>query len=101
DFPVEQTTFEKDGDIGNLLFVAGAGVLKSSQKEALAQRFIRFLLSQESQQFFTGNVYEYPVIEGVKDAQSAPAVEAAPELEYSKLSDLDGTLKMMRELGLL
>lgn len=101
EFPVEQTTFEKDGDIGNLLFVAGAGVLKSSQKEALAQRFIRFLLSQESQQFFTGEVYEYPVIEGVKDAQSAPAVEAAPELEYSKLSDLDGTLKMMRELGLL
>ena len=101
DFPVEQTTFANQGDIGNLLFVAGAGVLKSSEKQALGQRFIRFLLSEGSQAFFTGNVYEYPVIEGVKDAQAAPAVEAAPDLPYSKLSDLDGTLKMMRELGLL
>lgn len=101
DYPVEQTTFAQKGDMGNLLFVAGAGVLKSSKNQAVAQRFLRFLLSESSQTFFTTDVFEYPVIEGVETLDVAPAREAAPELPYADLSDLDGTLKMLRELGLL
>lgn len=101
DLPVEQVTFTNQGDMGNLLFVAGAGVLKSSKQQAVAQRFVRFLLSEPSQTFFTTDVYEYPVIEGVQTLDVTPAREAAPQLPYSDLSDLDGTLKMLRELGLL
>lgn len=101
DFLVEQTTFSKNGDLGNLLFVAGAGVLKSSKKQALAQKFLSYLLSDSSQKFFTQSVYEYPVIEGVQTLDVTPARNAAPKVPYSELSDLDGTLKMLRELGLL
>lgn len=101
DFPVEQTTFANKGDLGNLLFVAGAGVLKSSKQPELAQKFLDFLLSKSSQKFFTENVHEYPVIDGVDNLDVTPAKEAAPKVPYSQLSDLDGTLKMLRELGLL
>lgn len=101
DFPVEQTTFAKKGDLGNLMFVAGAAVLKSSKKQALAQQFLRYLLSESAQTFFTKEVYEYPVVEGTGELDVTPAKEAAPKVPYSQLSDLDGTLKMLRELGLL
>lgn len=101
DFPVEQTTFANQGDLGNLLFVAGAGVLQSSKQQALAQQFLNYLLTESSQKFFTENVYEYPVIKGIETLEVTPAAEAAPKVPYSELSDLDGTLKMLRELGLL
>lgn len=104
DFAVEQTTFENKGDLGNLLFVAGAGVLKSSKRQELAQQFLSYLLTDESQLFFTTDVYEYAVTPGVKSADAVNAEnarQAAPDVPYSHMQDLDGTLKMLRDLGLL
>lgn len=104
DFPVEQTTFEA-GDLGNLVFVAGAGILKSSKQQENARKFLEFLLSDTAQEYFTSEVSEYPVTAEVNPAKSLPDREplskAAPEIQYSELQDLDGTLKLLRDLGLL
>lgn len=104
DFPVDQATFASKGDIGNLLFVAGAGVLKSSKNQDTAQKFVDYLLSESSQRFFTTEVYEYPVLTGFEAGSSTMDVtharEAAPKVPYSNLKDLDGTLKLLKELGL-
>lgn len=105
DFPVTQTLFANDGDIGNLLLVAGMGVLNSSDNKEQAQAFIEFLLSPAAQQFFTGEVSEFPIVPGTivtrRDINIDDVIRAAPEVDLNTIGDLEGTLNMLREVGLL
>lgn len=100
-----EQTFFADGDIGNLVFVAGAAVLRASTHQADAVRLLRFLLSAESQRYFTNTVSEYPVTTDVPAAPGLVAPEAltraAPKVPMRSMNDLEGTLKLFRELGLL
>lgn len=102
-FAAEQTFFA-DGDVGNLLNIAGAGVLKSS-KNSNADKFIAFLLSPRAQQYFASEVLEYPVTEGIITSSRLVSMErllqAAPQVNLGDLDDLEGTLAMMRRLGIL
>ncbi len=106
DFPADQALFEA-GDIGNLMMVAGAGVLGSSDNPEAAMEFIEFLLGETAQQYFTGNVYEYPVRGDTVAAFSGigvdygTATEAAAEFDLNEVLDLEGTLEMLEEAGLL
>lgn len=104
-FPVEQTLFANEGDIGNLLLVAGAAVLNSSDHKDEAIAFINYLLGAQAQQYFTGQVYEFPVTEGVIVANPsltlADAQAKAPEVDLNTIGDLEGTLELLREVGLL
>jgi len=103
-FPVAQTFFA-DGDIGNLANVTGVGVLKSSDAQEAAQRFVAFLLTDEAQRFFTEDNYEYPITTSVEPApglvSNAEAAAAAPEVDLGSIDDLEGTLELLREVGLL
>ncbi len=102
--PVAQTFF-KDGDIGNLVFVSGAAVLASSRKQEQAQKFIAYLLKRSSQEFFTAEVNEYPVTTDVKPASNLMNLQAlhkaAPSVKLEQLQDVAGTVKLLKELGLL
>jgi iron(III) transport system substrate-binding protein len=104
DFPVAQTFFA-DGDIGNLANVTGIGVLASSDEQELMHRFIAFLLSDESQRFFTNDNHEYPITTTVPPhpslASNEEALQASPEVDLSAIDDLEGTLRLLREVGLL
>jgi len=100
-----EQAFFADGDIGNLVFVAGAAVLQSSTRPATAVRLLRFLLTVESQRYITDEVAEYPVVTDVPAAAGLVAPEAlsraAPKVPMRSMNDLEGTLKLLRELGLL
>ncbi|HAC16239.1 MAG TPA: iron ABC transporter substrate-binding protein [Bacteroidetes bacterium] len=99
-FPVEQTVFAS-GDIGNMVNVAGIGQLSSSDNPAAIQ-FIEFLLSEETQLWFTQQVFEYPVIElDVANLPTNQIMETAPVINLEELDDLDQTLQLLREVGLL
>lgn len=107
EFPVAQTSFSEAGDIGNLMMPAGVGVLNSSENKDDAIAFINYLLGDSAQQYFTGNVFEYPVT-GVGIVPVAgmglsfsDAVAAAPEFDVNSLTDLEGTIALIREAGLL
>ncbi|PQO24806.1 iron ABC transporter substrate-binding protein [Rhodobacteraceae bacterium WD3A24] len=106
DFPVRHAQFEA-GDIGNLLMTAGIGVLESSDDQEAAFRFVEFLLSPAAQQYFTGNVYEFPLAgEGIPaftglGVTYQEAQDNAPDVDLNALTDLEGTLEMMRDAGLL
>lgn len=104
DYPVAQTTFAP-GDIGNLVNIAGVGVLASSENQDAALRFVRFLLSPAMQQYVTSQLSEYPVIADVIADPSLPPfdamLEASPDIDLDALKDLDGTLNLLREVGLL
>ena len=104
DFPVAQTFFA-DGDIGNLANVTGIGVVAASDQQETMHRFIAFLLSEEAQRFFTNDNHEYPITTTVQPHPSLvsneEAVRAAPEVDLGAIDDLEGTLELLREVGLL
>ncbi|BDG25754.1 Fe(3+)-binding periplasmic protein [Thermus thermophilus] len=94
----------RDGDAGNLALVTGAGILKTSKNLAAATRFLTFLLSPQAQQYFVGNIGEYPLVKGVVlDPNLLPLEEAlakSPKLDFEKLP-LDRALRLLRETGVL
>ncbi|GAB5603057.1 iron ABC transporter substrate-binding protein [Thermus sp. FJN-A] len=94
----------RDGDVGNLALVTGAGILKTSRNLTAANRFLAYLLSPKGQQYFVGSVGEYPLVKGVvTDAHLLPLDEAlkkSPRLDLEKLP-LEQALKLLRELGIL
>lgn len=91
------------GDVGALVNVAGVGVLASANQAAKARQFADFLLSEESQKYFADELKEYPVVEGVPaDPSLQPLGEIeTPELDLSQLDDLQGTVKLLQETGVL
>jgi iron(III) transport system substrate-binding protein len=103
--PVDQTFFAP-GDVGNLVNVAGVGVLASALHKEAADKFVRFLLSPICQQYFSSDTMEYPVItEGIitNPALLSPdeLTKLAPPVTLDDLDDLEGTLALLRSVGLL
>lgn len=94
--------FLPNGDPGALVNVAGAAVLAGSDKPQQAEQFVDFLLDEESQQFFSEEDKEYPVVEGVPTAPDLPPLDSlqTPDIDLSDLDSLEQTLQMIREAGL-
>ncbi|TVR92652.1 MAG: iron ABC transporter substrate-binding protein [Trueperaceae bacterium] len=103
-YPVAQSFFE-DGDIGNLVNVAGAGIVNTSGNVEAARQFLAFLLSAEAQSYFTIEVHEYPVVPGIEPNTALVGFDAllaaSPDVDLDVLEDLEGTLELLREVGLL
>lgn len=104
DYPVAQTFF-RDGDPGNLINIAGIGILENSQNQQAALKFASFLLREETQNWFVDETFEYPVVNGVDRMPGEVNIENVrlvnPELNLNDLEDLNTTLQMLREVGLL
>ncbi len=101
DLPAENFIYS-NGDPGALVNVAGAGVLASGSQE-LANAFVGYMLDTEAQQYFADETFEYPLIEGVDgDPGLVPLEEIeTPDIDLSDLADLEGTLEMLTDLGIL
>jgi iron(III) transport system substrate-binding protein len=95
--------FLTDGDPGALVNVAGAGVLQSSDKSDAALALVEYLLSEEAQSYFATETKEYPLIEGVQPDPDLPSLDeiGTPDIDLSDLSDLEGTLELLQEVGIL
>ena len=91
------------GDPGSLINVAGAAMLKTSGNQAGAQAFIDFLLRDESQAYFSEETYEYPLVAGIAaDDRLTPLADIdSPDIDLSDLADLQGTITLMQEVGIL
>ena len=92
-----------DGGPASLVMVAGAGQLASSQNPENAERFLDFLLSTVAQQYFASQTYEYPLVEGVVTSSLlTPLSELnTPDIALGDLADLQGTVELLQEVGLL
>lgn len=91
------------GDAGALVNAAGAAVMGASDEQELAQNFVRHLLSAEAQEFFATRLYAYPMIPGIPPVGGLPSIEELdpPELDLTKLSNIQPTLDLLREVGVL
>ena len=83
--------------------VSGVGILSASDNETNAQRFVDFLLSEESQRYFVNETFEYPLAAGIPVAEGvAPLSEINnPNLSSADLADLQGTQRLLREAGVI
>ncbi len=88
---------------GTLVNVAGAGILRTTTRFAEAEQLLSYLLSEPAQRYFSDETYEYPLAEGVPASPLLPdLVEIpVPALDLNRLEDLDGTLRLLQELGIL
>jgi len=97
--------FLSGGGPGSLIMVAGAGRLANGQNEQNALRFLQFMLSTPAQQYFAGQTFEYPLVEGVVTQPGLPPLAdleaSALEVDMADLADLQGTLALMQEVGVL
>jgi iron(III) transport system substrate-binding protein len=95
--------FFTNGDIGALVNVAGAGVLNSASNVEDAQRFIEYLLSHDAQVYFAEETFEYPLIEGVEPSGDVPPLASLqpPPVDLNGIDDLEGTLKLLQDTGVL
>jgi iron(III) transport system substrate-binding protein len=101
-FPV-RNYHTKNGDIGAVVLVAGAGVLRTSRNPAAAEAFLEFLLSPAAQQYFATQTYEYPLIAGIITHPLLTPFEdiQAPEVDMTRLAELENTLTLMRSVGVI
>ena len=91
------------GGPGAIIMVAGAGILASAENPANAQRFLEFMLSPVAQQYFAGQTFEYPLVEGVNTQRMlTPLTDIVkPDLTAGDLVDLKGTQTLLRDAGVL
>lgn len=104
DSPVAMAHFSP-GDVGNLALVTGAGLLRTAEASPLALRFISYLLSPEAQTETADRVREYPVVRGAPVPEGGisfeEAIRLSPEIDFSRLNELEATLQLLREEGVL
>ena len=91
------------GDPGALVNVAGVGILNTAKNLTQAEAFARFLLGEEAQEYFAGRTFEYPLVAGIETAPGlVPLADIqSPEIDLSDLSDLQGTLELLAEVGVV
>jgi iron(III) transport system substrate-binding protein len=99
DFPVRNHLPAR----GTLINVAGAGVLDTAPNRAGGEALLRFLLGPEAQAHFAGRTFEIPLARGVPVDPQLPARPTIgnEEVDLDRLEDLQGTLNLLREVGLL
>lgn len=95
--------FTDPGAAGGLVNVAGVAVLKASRNTENALSFVRFLLSEEGQLYFRDQTSEYPVASEIDARPELVPLSQLnpPSLALTSLSDLEGTLELLRDAGVL
>jgi iron(III) transport system substrate-binding protein len=91
-------------DVGYVVDVSGAAVLKSSQNQAAAQRFVAFLTSAQGQEIIAhSDSFEYPIASGVTTAQpETPFNQLQPNpITIAQLGTGAEAIKLLQEAQLL
>ena len=102
DFPARNAHL-RGGGPGAIVMVSGAGILATAENPENAETFIRFLLSSVGQQYFAGQTFEYPLVEGVRPSVLLTPLDEInqPDVTLADLADLAGTQAMLQEVGAL
>ena len=91
------------GDIGALVIAASVSIIEGSDKPQAARELIEFLLSQESQEYFRDETFEYPLARGVEPVEGLPSLDEleTPDVDVDELgSELESTVELIESSGL-
>jgi iron(III) transport system substrate-binding protein len=94
-----------NGDVGGLINISGAGVLKSSKHQEAAQRFVAYLVAKRTQTLLAKKSvdFEYPLHPGVApNATLKPFKELQPPaIGITQLGDDAAVPDLLRAAGLI
>ncbi|MGK7294833.1 MAG: extracellular solute-binding protein [Candidatus Wenzhouxiangella sp. M2_3B_020] len=87
-------------DAGSLLNASGAAMFNDSE---LTIGFVRHLLTEEVQSYLAREAYEIPLVAGISSPEGLPPIAEIdpPEVDLERLADLQPTLALLRETGVL
>jgi iron(III) transport system substrate-binding protein len=90
-------------DVGYVLDVSGAGVLKSSTHQAAAQKLVAFLNSAQGQTIIArSQSFEYPIASGVTRTGETPFTQLQPNpVSIAQLGTGAEAIKLLQEAQLL
>jgi len=90
-------------DAGSMVNVAGLAVLNTTDQKSDAEKFVAYMLSNPAQTYFAKETNEYPLVKGVQASQKQIPLNQLqpPKINLSNLSDLQGTVSLLQEAGLL
>ena len=94
---------QEEGGEGTFVNVAGVAVLADTDRLPAAERFVRFLLEEESQHYFRDETAEYPLRDGVDPIPELPALASLKTvpIPLTQLGrDLEGTVELLKDVGL-
>lgn len=102
DFPA-RNYHPRAGGIGAMTNVAGVGIIDTTDNPDAAEAFVRYLLRESSQQYFNEETNEYPLSANIDLNPLLVPLSTinTPEINLSDLDDLEGTLQLLQELGIL
>lgn len=100
--PAENYYFP-DGDIGSLVNIAGAAILADAPNPEQALRAVDILLGAAGQTYFAEQTSEYPLSAGVEPKAELPPLNdiQTPDIDLTDLDDLEGTVALLMEVGLI
>lgn len=103
DLPVENYNFPPAGKAGNLFIISGAGITASSTKPALAEQLLAFLISEQGQNYFTEQGFEYPTRTDYAVNEKLPDLSTIDlaDVPQSVLTNVTPTVVILEELNLL
>ncbi|MBJ93670.1 MAG: iron ABC transporter substrate-binding protein [Rickettsiales bacterium] len=94
-------SFPSAGDAGNLMMLSGVAIVAHSNNQDAAQKLVDFLLSDTAQSYFANQTFEYPTVAGIALHKDVPPIDAnMVRADQTHLTDLSGTLTLLRDLGL-
>lgn len=101
DAPIELAFTQTDA--GSLVNCSGTEIIRGTQNRELAANFIHHLLTIEAQEFLCTNGYEYPLVPSVPPVGDLPTIDQLnpPDFNLARLSNLEPTLRLLRETGAL
>lgn len=85
-------------DAGSLINASGAVLLSDNP---LAVQFLRYLFTREVQSYLVREAYEIPMVTNVDPPTGLPSPFSPPNVDLTRLTDLQGTLKLLRETAVL
>jgi iron(III) transport system substrate-binding protein len=90
-------------DVGYVVDVSGAGILKSSTHQAAAQEFVGFIDSAQGQEIIAhSQSYEYPIASGVTRTGETPFDQLQPNpISIAQLGTGAEAIKLLQEAQLL
>lgn len=98
-----QLHFTPAGDPASIVNVTGAGVLVGQRLDQDAWDLVAFLVSDEAQQYFVDETYEYPLVQGIDAPEGLPLLAdlAVANFDLSDLSTLQETQSLLQKHGLI
>lgn len=91
------------GDPGGIVNVTGAAILQGAADDPDALAFIEFLVSEQAQEYFVEETFEYPLLPGIDAPDGLPAIDTLvnPGLDLSDLDSVEESQRLLADNGLI